>query len=95
MNLKPRYVSKSGKKEKELPELVYEKHNDTEWDNLCFLEAILTIYTLTSVKVSPHCSPYIPQSADKENLCNNQQLLLLLIIVFILMILLHDSGVIL
>ena len=95
MNLKPRHVSKSGKKEKELPEFVYEKHNDTEWDTLCFLEAILTIYTLTSVKVSSHYSPYIPQSADKENLGNNQQLLLLLIIVFILMILLHDSGLIL
>ena len=44
---------------------------------------------------SPHCSLYISQGADQENLFNNQKLLSLMIILFILITLTCDLVVIL
>ena len=53
---------------------------------------LLTHYSLISACIL-HCSPYISQGADKENLFNNQELLWLVIIFFIFMTLLFHSGV--
>ena len=54
--------------------------------------ALLTLYTLTSVCYSPHCSQYISLCAGRENLLNNQEVLQLIIIAFILITLMFDSG---
>ena len=54
---------------------------------------LLTLYTLTSVFISPYCSLYIYQGADKENFFNNQEFLKLMVISLILMSLICDSVV--
>ena len=52
-----------------------------------------SLYTLYWNEYSPHCSLYISDGTDRENVFNNQELfLLLLIISFILKALILDSA---